>query len=117
MADVIIIGVLIILIFVGLRSGITHFRGEGGCCGGGAAIKPKKKKLKNVLKQRTVIVEGMTCKQCKNRVESGLNDLEGVAAKVNLKKKTVVVSMETDISDEQIKTVLENAGYRVVDIR
>lgn len=117
MSDVIIIFIMVILIIVGIRSTVKHFKGEGGCCGGGSSVKVKRKKLKQVVKQRTVMIEGMTCKHCKARVESRLNELDGVSAKVNLKKKTAVVSMEKDVEDEVIKKAIENAGYEVVEVR
>lgn len=117
MADFVIIGILIILIIIGIRSGVKHFKGEGGCCGGGSSVKVKRKKLKQVVKQRTVVIDGMTCEHCKARVESRLNSLDGVSAKVNLKRKTAVVSMEKDVEDEVIKKAIENAGYEVIEIR
>lgn len=117
MADWIIIGLLIILVIIAISSGAKHFRGEGGCCGGGSDVKIKKKKLKTVVKQRTVIVEGMTCNHCKSRIESRLNAIDGVSARVNRKKKTALVSMEREVSDQQIREVVENAGYQVVEVR
>ena len=117
MADVVIVGILIILIIIGMRSGVKHFKGEGGCCGGGSSVKVKRKKLKRVVKQRTVVIEGMTCEHCKARVESRLNELDGVSAKVNLKRKTAVVSMEKEVEDEEIKKAIENVGYEVIEIR
>lgn len=117
MADFVIVGILIILMIIGIRSSVKHFKGEGGCCGGGSSVKVKRKKLKQVVKQRTVVIEGMTCEHCKSRVESRLNVLDGVSAKVYLKRKTAVVSMEKDVEDEVIKKVIENAGYEVVEIR
>ena len=117
MADFVIAGILIILIIIGIRSSVKHFKGEGGCCGGGSSVKVKRKKLKQVVKERTVIIEGMTCEHCKARVESRLNSLDGVLAKVNLKRKTAVVSMEKDVEDEVIKKAIENAGYEVIEIR
>lgn len=117
MTDIVIIGILIILIIIGIRSGVKHFKGEGGCCGGGFSVKVKRKKLKQVVKQRTVVIDGMTCEHCKARVESRLNSLDGVLAKVNLKRKTAVVSMEKDVEDEVIKKAIENAGYEVIEIR
>lgn len=117
MADFVIIGILIILIIIGIRSGIKHFKGEGGCCGGSSSVKAKGKKLKQVVKERTVTIEGMTCEHCKARVESRLNELDGVSAKVNLKRKTAVVSMEKKVEDEEIKKAIENAGYEVIEIR
>lgn len=117
MADKIIIAVIIVLVLVGIRSGVKHFKGEGGCCGGGSSVKVKRKKLKNVIKQRTAVIEGMKCENCKNRVESRLNELAGVSARVNLKEKTAVISMEEEVSDERIRKIIENAGYQVVEIR
>lgn len=117
MADFVIVGILIILIIIGIRSGVKHFKGEGGCCGGGSSVKVKRKKLKQVVKQRMVVIEGMTCEHCKARVESRLNALDGVSAKVNLKRKTAVVSMEKDVEEGVIKKAIENAGYEVVEIR
>ncbi|MGN0325233.1 MAG: heavy-metal-associated domain-containing protein [Lachnospiraceae bacterium] len=117
MENIIIIGILSILVIIGVRSGVKHFKGEGGCCGGGSDVKVKRKKLKQVVKQRTVVIEGMTCRHCKDRVESRLNSLAGVSAKVNLKRKTAVVSMEEDFEDEVIRKAIENAGYEVIEIR
>lgn len=59
----------------------------------------------------------MTCEHCKNRVEQCINDIDGAAAKVNLKKKQAIVSLEKDISSEQIQAAIEKAGYEVVEIR
>ena len=117
MTDYVIVGILIILIVIGIRSSVKHFKGEGGCCGGGSSVKVKRKKLKQVVKERTVTIEGMTCEHCKARVESRLNELDGVSAKVNLKRKTAVVSMEKEVEDEEIKKAIENVGYEVIEIR
>lgn len=118
MENVIIIGILVVLVLVGLRSGKKHFKGEGGCCGGGSApVKKQKKKLQKVTAQKTVIIEGMTCEHCKNRVEKCINDIDGAAAKVNLKKKEAIVSLEKDVEDEQIRAAIEKAGYQVKEIR
>lgn len=118
MENAIIVAVLVVLICIGIRSSIKHFKGEGGCCGGGSTtVKAKRKKLKKVIAQKTVIIEGMSCEHCKNRVENRINEMDGAAAKVNLKKKEAVVSLEKEISDEQIRTIIEKAGYKVVEIR
>ena len=118
MENVIIIGIIMILIVVGIHSGRKHFKGEGGCCGGGSApVKSKPKKLQTGIAKKRVIVEGMTCEHCKNRVEKSINDIEGVAATVNLKKKEVLVSLEKHVSDEQIREAIEKAGYQVIEIQ
>ena len=114
MGNVIIIAIIVVLVLNGIYSGMKHFKGEGGCCGGGSE---PVKKLKNVIAKKTVIIEGMTCDHCKNRVEKSINDIDGAAAKVNLKKKEAIVSLEKDVSDEQILAAVEKAGYTVVSIQ
>ncbi len=115
MGDGIIIGVLVIVVFIGIRSSVKHFTGQGGCCGGGN-YKPKKKKLSKVIYKKTFKVEGMHCNHCKVRVEEIVNDIKGVAGKVNLKKGELTVSYEEDVDDELIKSRIERAGYSVKEI-
>lgn len=118
MENIIIIVILAVLIVIGLRSTLKHFRGEGGCCGGKSApTAVPEKTLNNVIARKTVIVEGMTCEHCKAWVEKSINDIDGAAARVNLKKKEAVVSLEKEISDDQIRSAIEKVGYKVVEIR
>ena len=118
MVDIIIIGIIVVLMVAGIRSSVKHFKGEGECCGGGGStVKKQRKKLTKVMAKKTVIIEGMSCDHCKNRVEKAINEIEGAAAKVNLKKKEAVVSFEREISEEQICKAIEKAGYKVVEIR
>ena len=96
---------------------LYKLQGESSCCGGGSSVKAKKKKLKNVIVRKTVTIEGMICDHCKNSVERVLNEMEGVAGKVNLSKKQAIVFMEKEVSDDAIRVVIEKAGYKVVEIR
>lgn len=116
MTDAWIVAILIVVIFVGLRSTAKHMKGQGGCCGGGSEVKTKPRKLKHIKEQRTLLIEGMTCGHCKDREESRLNELPGISAKVSLKEKKAVVSMERELSDEKLKETVEKAGYQVVEI-
>lgn len=116
MENFIISAILVAVVLLGVRSSIKHFKGEGGCCGGGGTM-VKKKRLKKVIATKTIMIEGMSCEHCKNRVEQRINDIDGAAAKVNLKKKQAIVSLEKEVSDEQIRIVIEKAGYKVVEIR
>mgnify|MGYP001625067352 FL=1 len=65
--------------------------------------------------QKTLYIEGMSCAHCSARVEKALNDLEGVKAHVDLKKKTAVV--ETDVADDVLVKAVEDAGYSVKKIK
>lgn len=76
-----------------------------------------RKKLDHVIGQKIVIVDGMTCQHCKNWVEKSINEIEGAAAKVNLRHKEAIVSYEKEISDDVIRAAVKKAGYRVAEIR
>lgn len=112
MTDIIIIAVVIVIAAIGIRSTIKHFKGQGGCCGGGD-YKPRKKKLKNILYTKTFTVDGMHCNHCKNRVEEVVNDMAGIAGKVDLKKGELTVSYAEEVDDERIIARIEKAGYTV----
>lgn len=115
MGDIIIIGVIGVLVVIGVISGKKHFK-NGGCCGGESTVKSKKK-LNKVVGTKTVKINGMTCENCANRVEWAINDIDGLVAKVNLKKNEATVSMEKLVADDVIKAAIEKAGYTVVEIR
>lgn len=116
MTDLIISIVIAALIVVGIIYTRKHFKHKSGCCGGGSDY-VSKKKLKNVVAKKIFIVDGMTCEKCKARVERYLNDMSGVAATANVKKKEVTVSMEKQYSDDEITAVIEKAGYKVLEIK
>lgn len=113
MENVIIVAVVVVVVALGIGSAVKHFKGEGGCCGGGG-YKPRKKKLSNVLFEKTFTVKGMHCENCKNRVEEVVNDIKGVAGKVDLKKETLTVSYAEEVSDDLIKARIQRAGYTVI---
>lgn len=112
MQDFIIAAILAVLLIIGISNTKKHFKNKSGCCGSGGTY-VSKKKLKKVIATKTYTVEGMTCENCKARVERYINDMDGVVGKVNLKKKELVVSMEKEVSDEEIKAAIEKAGYTV----
>lgn len=66
--------------------------------------------------KKIIEINGMSCEHCQNRVEKALNALEGVSAKVELKKNRAVVNLTKDIQDQELKTTVEEAGYEVVSI-
>lgn len=58
----------------------------------------------------------MTCGHCQARVEKALNSVEGVKAKVDLKKNSATVETDSTISDDLLKKTVEEAGYTVTSI-
>lgn len=114
MQDFIIIAILAVLLTMGVLNTFKHFKNKSGCCGSGNTYIVKKK-LKKIIATKTFIIEGMTCENCKARVERYINDMDGVVGKVNLKKKELVVFMEKEVNDEEIKEAVAKAGYEVGD--
>lgn len=116
MENVIIILIIVVIAAAGIRSTVRHFKGQGGCCGGGG-YRPRKKKLSRTIYQKSFKVDGMHCENCKKRVEEAINDIKGVAGKVNLRKGELTVSYAEKVDDEFIVTRIEKAGYTVVEIK
>ena len=50
-------------------------------------------------------------------VMEAIDKIEGASAKVNLKKEEAVVSYDREIDDDNLKKAVEEAGFKVVDIR
>ena len=116
MEDYIIACILLVIIVVAVLRTKKHFKG-GGCCGsGGKAIRSRKTLTAPKLGEKTLVIEGICCENCGIRLENALNRLDGVACKVNLKKKTALVAYSAEVSDELLKSTVENMGYKVVEI-
>lgn len=113
MGTVIIGLILIIIAGFSLRGSFKHMKGEGGCCGGGSQPKVKKQKLKEIRETKVFKIEGMSCDNCRKRIENELNSIEQVNAKVSLKNKEAVIRLGTDIEDEILIQCIEKLGYKV----
>lgn len=88
MSTIIICAILVVICFFGIRSSMK--RVSNGCCGTGDDVKKVKAEDTDVSHYPyhfEVEVEGMTCSQCKKRVENAFNEKKGFYAKVNLKQK------------------------------
>lgn len=116
MGTFIISAIIAFIVVVSIISSVKHFKGEGSCCGGGDDPEPRHKKIKDVKYTKEFSVEGMTCKHCKARVEAAVDDVDGVAGKVDLKRGIATVSYAWDVDDEKIKKSIEDAGYSVKGI-
>ncbi len=117
MTDMILIIIIAVIIGFAAKGAVKHMKGEGECCGGGSSPKAKKKKLTGtIVAEKVIAIEGMHCDHCKNSVERVLNNLDGVASKVQLKKNIAVVSMTRQVSDEELKSAVEKEGFTVTGI-
>lgn len=117
MENILIILLLLAAVIFGIVHARKHFRG-GGCCGGGKNVVRTRKTLDEpVIGQKILTLEGMHCENCQARVENALNRLDGVACVVHLRKKTATVSYSREISDDELRAILEKLGYTVTQIR
>jgi copper chaperone CopZ len=68
--------------------------------------------------KKELLIEGMTCAHCASHVSEALNDICGVkSAKVDLKGKTALVELAHEVDSKKFKEAIDEAGYRVVDIK
>jgi len=83
------------------------------------ALRLRKFKIDNNIKgesEMEIIIDGMACGHCSARVEKLLNEIDGVTATVDLEKKTAYVTCG-DVTEDVLKSAIEDAGYTVVSIK
>ena len=120
MANVIILALLAAALVFGVKSyagKLAH-----GCCGAGGdgAVKKVRVADRDASHYPYVIrlgVTGMTCSNCKRRVENALNGIDGVFAEVNLKKACAVVRMKTPVPEDALRRAVAQAGYGVSEYK
>ncbi|MEV0334748.1 heavy metal translocating P-type ATPase [Nocardia sp. NPDC050717] len=61
--------------------------------------------------QVELVIGGMTCASCANRIEKKLNKLDGVTATVNYATEKARVDFSGDVSPEELIATVEQAGY------
>lgn len=118
MANVIIVAVLVIICVFAVISYAKKL--TQGCCGAGGdkekKIKVNDKNVSNYPYSVKISIDGMTCNHCKMRVENALNSNEGVWAEVDLGKKSALVRMKKELSDDELRRIITKAGYVVMGI-
>ena len=116
MGTYMICGILIIVIVAALLGSRKHFKGEGGCCGGGGDVKIKPKHLDTIVATKKLHIEGMSCVNCQNRIENALNGMAQVNAKASFKKGEAIVKLGADVPEEELREAVEKLGYKVTSI-
>jgi len=67
--------------------------------------------------KKTVYIDGMCCEHCAKRVEDKLSTAKNViSVDVKLKKKLAVIRSREEVSDEEITSLVTDAGYTVTAI-
>lgn len=119
-STVIVILVLVVVAILAICSSLKHFKGQGGCCGGGEEVvqKAETKTLDHPpIGKKILRISGMHCDNCKNAVERQINRIEGASCQVDLKKGEATVLYDREISDKLLRFTVEAMEYKVEDIQ
>ena len=66
---------------------------------------------------KKISIEGMSCEHCIKHVTNALSELNGVnSVDVNLEGNYAIIHTANEVSDEDIKAALDDAGYDVVGV-
>ena len=66
---------------------------------------------------KTLKIEGMSCMHCAGAVTKALKSADGVSgAEVDLEGKSATVEISGTVTDEALRSLVEDAGYTVIDI-
>lgn len=118
MATYIICIIMLLICIYSIKSYANKL--TNGCCGAGGdiikKIKPSDKNISNYSYNYKIRIEGMTCKNCKMRVENAFNEDSNFYAQVNLKEKYADVRSKLKISNENLETIVNKEGYKVISI-
>ena len=67
--------------------------------------------------EKTLVIEGMACGHCVMHVKNALSKVDGVSnVEVILESKQATVTLEKEVSNDELKAVVEEAGYQIVEI-
>ena len=80
------------------------------------------KKHKNITEgkemTKTLTIEGMMCPHCEANVKSTLEGISGVeGAEVSHKDGTAVVTFSGNVTDDVLKSAVEEKGYKVISVK
>ena len=75
-----------------------------------------KKEVK--IMKKTLVIEGMMCMHCENRVRKTIEGIEGVeSVVVSHEKGTAEITFSSPVSDDILKGTIEAQGYPVLEIK
>ena len=66
--------------------------------------------------KKTVKVDGMKCEHCAAKLEQMLNTVDGLTARVDFATCTAILEADHDIPDDDIRGMVDFAGFKAVDI-
>lgn len=116
-ATVIIILILLVIVLLSVKSYLKKL--SSGCCGGRDKVQKTKaadSDPRHYSYHKVVMIDGMVCANCAQRVENAFNTREGCMSKVSVGKKRADIYTKTELDDGIIRQVVAKAGYTVTNI-
>ncbi|MBQ5815964.1 MAG: heavy metal translocating P-type ATPase, partial [Oscillospiraceae bacterium] len=78
----------------------------------------KKNKKEKTKMTKTMKIEGMMCPHCSGRVKTALENLDSVlSAEVSHESGSAVVTLAKEISNDELKNLVEQNGYKVIEVK
>ena len=120
-ANLIVLAVIALGMFFGLRRIAASTHGKS-CCSDGASGKKGKKVVvvdtdpSHYPYSDELIIGGMSCDGCARNVENALNALNGVWATVTFADHTARVRSTHPIDREALEAAVRDAGYYVMKL-
>ncbi len=121
-ADFVIIVLVLVGAFFGLRRAVGTATGKRDCCSGDAKSSGRKFRAAKVEDTdeahypyvTDLTVAGMSCQNCARNVENALDSIEGTWARVDLETRTAHVLSKRPADLGAYRDVVSEAGYRVI---
>lgn len=80
-------------------------------------VKMKKVEEEKLMKEE-IKIEGMMCENCVKHVTKALEALDGITkVEVSLENKNAIIETSRKLSDDEIKNAIDEAGYKVTEIK
>lgn len=120
-ANFIVLAVIAIGMFFGLRRIAASTHGKS-CCSDGASGKKAKKVIvadtdeSHYPYSEELLIGGMSCDGCAQNVANALNALDGVWATVTYADHAACVRSKHQIDGDALETAVKNAGYYVMKL-
>ncbi|NPD32513.1 heavy-metal-associated domain-containing protein [Eggerthellaceae bacterium zg-997] len=117
-----VLAILAVMLVFAMRAAVRLWTGQGGCHGGGAAVRrrrtaPADPNKDHYAYSQTFKVSDMTCQNCANAVEDAVNRLEGHLGEASLQHGRLLVLAKAPIDPAAIERQVVGAGYYVVKTR
>lgn len=120
-ASLIVLAVIALGMFFGLRRIAASTRGKS-CCSDGACGKKAKKVVvsdtdaSHYLYSDELLIGGMSCDGCAQNVANALNTLDGVWVTVTFADHTAHVRSKRPVDRDALETAVRGAGYYVMKL-